>query len=237
MLVFFLFFLLLFVIGWGGRWTWNFCGLKQKWYQRKREMEEEAESRMWPNIQAAMRGREIWAKCWLQEHAHNALTPQHPTKHGTLMQCIVPDILPFTFRKKYTAINFWIKESLTPDADPYHLPTYTHTDIYIMLIIKLYFEVVRTYTLSLVFSLSLSLFLSPSYIQMEQQVIDNMQHAGLNTTHRDQNIDADIARDKNTKTPSCINKQIQSGLQRKDNLQMCKYWPNTRANMLTSFCT
>lgn len=68
----------------------------------------------------------------------------------------------------------------------------------------------------------LSLSLSLSHIQMEQPVTDNMQHTGLNTSHRDQNIDADIARDKNTKTPSCINKQIQPGLQFKDNLQMCK---------------
>lgn len=104
-----------------------------------------------------------------------------------------------------------------------------------MLVIKLYFEAGKNiYSLTcFFFSLSLSL----SHIQMEQPVTDNMQHTGLNTTHRDQNIDADIPRDKTQKhhLVSISKYNLDSNL--RTIFKCAKYWPNTRANMLTPFCT
>lgn len=68
--------------------------------------------------------------------------------------------LALHIQKKIYSNQLWIKGRLTTDADPYHLPTYTHTDIHIVLVIKLYFEAGKNiYSLTCVFSLPLSLSL------------------------------------------------------------------------------
>jgi len=112
--------------------------------------------------------------------------PQHPTKHGTVIQCIIATHLALQIHKNIKQLNFWIKWSLTPNTDSaplFHttyLPTHTHTQTQ-CLKLNYILNLVRTYTLSLLFSLSPPL----SHTHTEQPVTDNMQHTGLNTTHRE----------------------------------------------------